>query len=132
MDTEYKFFKIVAPWLKENDYNLYKKSLEKMTNSIVFSQQVEFALKTILSDETLYDKEKWINVLVNIGNDDLMIKSLIDILKVSHIRENDFYVSSIMSEKDVWKRRNLIYALKNLKVYGNSEWYFFIREQEDE
>lgn len=128
---EYNSFKSMLCWLKEKNINIDKSTLDILLSFDVFSNSMKEALEIILTDETIDNKEKWINILAIAGNNYLVIRTLIDILEVQHIRKNDFYVSSILQEKAYYKRNNLIRALKNLKIYEDTELYSFIREIED-
>ncbi|MDD4188041.1 MAG: hypothetical protein PHX04_04695 [Bacilli bacterium] len=108
-------------FLKEANIELDEIEWEKIINLNDIRE-----IQLLLNDVTIENIPNWIDMLIEFGNDSLAVASLCDILRVPYLRENDEYVSFIMSEEDFFRRQNLIRALTNLKVLGNFELFRFI------
>lgn len=130
---EYKSFQSLVKFLDERNFIIDKESLQKLLTIESFGFNIKDALEIILPQNSLKeeDKIKFLDMLVNIGNDSLLPFDFVQILKNPYIRENDYYINTIMNEPDSNRRKNLIRALKNEEVANDLNLFNLILRQID-
>lgn len=128
---EYNSFSVLINWLNAENLNLDKGTLLALLKLNQFIYPVRECLKIIIKDDTIKNKKRFIDIIVQVGNDYALASIFFDILSNPNIRDDNYFVEAILNENNYDKRVNLLQALKNKNIFSNKALFNFIYKLEN-
>lgn len=123
---QYDDFILLVKWLKEENIILDKVSLNVLLQLKKFLNPARDCLKTIINDDSILDKTKYLKILVKVGNDYSSLREFYKILENPNIRNNAYFIELIINEIDYMKKSNILRALENPNIALNKSLFDFV------